>query len=213
MVLVEMVLVEMGPQARMQDIADEADITQSLLHYYFRKRDDLYQAVFEKEPCRFWPEPSSVLVSDELLQAKLETFARTVIDFHAQNPHLAAFIAFEIRYFETHYFETHYNDEHLERLREAFADLDLSVMQEQIDRRAASGEVAPVDARQLLTNVLALCIFPFISRPILQSIYGVDDAGFKAFVDQRRDAVPQFIHRVLYEGAPLLEREDDEIGG
>jgi AcrR family transcriptional regulator len=194
------VFVEMGPKARMQDIADEADITQSLLHYYFRKRDDLYRAVLEKELRRFLPEPVGLLVSDQPLETKLEVFARKVIDFHAQNPHLAAFVAFE----------THYNDEHLERLREAFANLDLSVMQEQIDRRAASGEVAAIDAEQLLTNVLALCIFPFISRPILQAIYGMDDASFDAFVERRREAVPQFVRRALYEGAPVFE-DDAEV--
>ena len=34
--------------ARMQDIANHAGINKSLLHYYFRTKDHLFNAVFEK---------------------------------------------------------------------------------------------------------------------------------------------------------------------
>ena len=34
--------------ARMQEIADEAGINKSLLHYYFRTKDRLFDAVFQE---------------------------------------------------------------------------------------------------------------------------------------------------------------------
>ena len=34
--------------ARMQDIANHAGINKSLLHYYYRSKDRLFDAVFEK---------------------------------------------------------------------------------------------------------------------------------------------------------------------
>ena len=33
--------------ARMQEIADTAEINKALLHYYFRNKDKLFEAVFE----------------------------------------------------------------------------------------------------------------------------------------------------------------------
>jgi AcrR family transcriptional regulator len=185
------VFVELGPaRARMQDIAEEADITQSLLHYYFRKRDDLYRVVFERELKRFVPEQVGVLMSDRPLVEKLETFAREVIDFHAENPHLAAFVAFE----------THYNEEHRERLRNTFADLDLSVMQEQIDARSEAGDMEPIDAHHLLTNVLSMCLLPFVTAPIFRTMYGMDESTYDNFLDERKDHVPQFVERALQCG-------------
>jgi AcrR family transcriptional regulator len=182
------VFVELGPvRARMQDIAEEADITQSLLHYYFRKRDDLYRAVFEEELKRFVPEQVDMLMSDRPLFKKLETFARGVIGFHGDNPHLAAFVAFE----------THYNEQHRERLEETFADLDLSVMQEQIDARVEAGEMTPIDARHLLTNVLSMCLLPFVTAPIFRTMYGMDETAYQGFLDERREHVPQFVERAL----------------
>jgi AcrR family transcriptional regulator len=171
----------------MQDIAEEADITQSLLHYYFRKRDDLYRAVFEEELKRFVPEQVDVLMSDRPLLEKLETFARGVIDFHAENLHLAAFVAFE----------THYNEEHRERLEDTFADLDLSVMQQQIDARVEAGEMAPIDARHLLTNLLSMCLLPFVTAPIFRTMYGMDEDAYHDFLDERKDEVPAFVERAL----------------
>ena len=182
------VFVELGPvNARMKDIADEAGITQSLLHYYFRKRDELYRAVFQAELQRIMPEQVYELTSDAPLPDKLEAFARGIIDVHAANPHLAAFVVFE----------THYNDEHFDEINEALAGLDLDVLQQQIDERVAAGTMAPTSAEQLLTNVLALCLFPFLARPILQSAYDMDDAAYRAFIEERKDAVPQFVRRAL----------------
>ncbi|MFB6273851.1 MAG: TetR/AcrR family transcriptional regulator [Salinibacter sp.] len=55
------VFVEKGPNARMQDVADEADINQSLLHYYFRDRETLYRTVFGEELQRIMPAQTEVM--------------------------------------------------------------------------------------------------------------------------------------------------------
>jgi AcrR family transcriptional regulator len=190
------VFVELGPvQARMQDVAEEADITQSLLHYYYRNRDQLYRAVFQEELQRFMPARVEALTSDAPLPEKLETFARGMIDFHAENPHLAAFIAFE----------THYNDEHFEQIEAPLADLDLAAMQKQIDARVEAGTMAPTDAKHLLAHVLSLCLFPFIARPILQSVYDMDDAAYEQFIAERKKTVPQFVTRALSQAKTPAE--------
>jgi AcrR family transcriptional regulator len=184
------VFVEKGPvNARMQDIADEADITPSLLHYYYRKRDALYEAVVEQEIRRLIPAQLEILTSNQPVAEKLSDFARGVIDFHASNPHHAAFVAFE----------AHYNDNHLKKMGEAFKHLDLSVMQTQLDERAAAGDEVPTDARQLLMHVLSLCIFPFIAQPIFQSIYDMEDEAYQAMMEKRKEEVPLLIQLALRE--------------
>lgn len=182
------VFVEKGPvNARMQDIADEADITPSLLHYYYRKRDDLYEAVVEQEIRRLIPKQAALLSSDRPLEEKLAEFARRLIDFHAANPHHAAFIAFE----------SHYNERHLERLRDAFAHLDLEALQNELDARSHRGESVPGDARHLLMNILSLCIFPFIVSPIFRAIFEVDEDAYRQILEQRKEEVPTFIRMAL----------------
>lgn len=182
------VFIEKGPvEARMKDVADEADITPSLLHYYYRKRDHLYRAVFEEEMKRLIPAQIEVLESDRPLEEKLEAFIHGILDFHADNPHHAAFVAFEV----------HYNDEHLERLREAFGQLPLDRLQDELHAHARESGREPIDARQFLTHVLSLCLFPFIARPIFQSIFDMDDDAFQAFIETRKQTVPALIRRAL----------------
>jgi AcrR family transcriptional regulator len=182
------VFVELGPvKARMQDIAEEADITQSLLHYYFRRRDDLYRKVFEEELQRVMPEQMEVLASDRPLREKLEVLARGMIDFHADNPHLAAFIVFE----------THYNDDRFEEIEAALSDIHMDALQEQIDERVEAGEMAPIEATHLLAHVFSLCLFPFIAKPVFRSMYDMEEDEYRRFIEERKQAVPDFIDRAL----------------
>lgn len=182
------VFVEKGPiQARMKDIADEADITPSLLHYYFRKRDHLYDAVFEEEMKRLIPSQNEILTSDASLEEKLEGFIQRILDFHSENPHHAAFIAFE----------AHYNDEHLDRLHETFSMLKLEPLQKELDRRADEAGTEPMDVRHLMTNIFSLCLMPFIARPILKSIFEMEDDAYQDFIEARKTLVPQFVKQAL----------------
>jgi AcrR family transcriptional regulator len=181
------VFVEQGPTARMTDVAEAADIHQSLLHYYFRRRENLYRKVFEEELKRTMPAQADVLRSDRPLSEKLRRFAQNMIDFHAKNPHLAAFILFEI----------HYNDEHFDTIEATLVGIDLADLQQQIDERVEQGEMEPVDVRHLLTHLFSLCLFPFLAKPIFQLIYDLDEAAFDAFIEERKEAVPAFIDRAL----------------
>lgn len=190
------VFVRLGPaKARMRDVADEADITQSLLHYYFRTRDDLYEAVFERELKRFIMQQINLLTSDQPLVEKLQTIAHDAIDFHMDNPHLAAFVAFE----------THYNEENALPVRQIFSEFDLSVLQKQVDAHADAQRQPAPDARHVLVNMMSMCLFPFIAAPILRSMMDMDKAAYRTFLEQRKQQVPQFIAAALRGSASVAE--------
>src|SRR6266536_3155842 len=57
--------------ARMQEIAAEAGVNQALLHYYFRTKDRLSKAAFERAAAQFMPAAIRVLASDAPLEAKV----------------------------------------------------------------------------------------------------------------------------------------------
>src|SRR5260221_12478809 len=61
--------------ARMQEIAAEAGVNQALLHYYFRSKDRLSKAAFERAPAQFMPAAIRVLASDAPLDAKVARIA------------------------------------------------------------------------------------------------------------------------------------------
>ncbi|MBE9468013.1 MAG: TetR/AcrR family transcriptional regulator [Bacteroidetes bacterium] len=83
--------------SRMQEIADEAAINKALLHYYFRSKDKLFEAVFDDAIMKFLPKIGNVLNSDKSLFDKIRLFTNHYIDFFIENLYLPLFIFSELR--------------------------------------------------------------------------------------------------------------------
>src|SRR4030095_3359762 len=62
--------------ARMQEIAKEANANSALLHYYFRSKERLAEAVFQRAAMQLMPAVIRILGSDAELEAKVETVAQ-----------------------------------------------------------------------------------------------------------------------------------------
>src|SRR3954454_23020437 len=66
--------------ARMQEIAAEAGVNQALLHYYFRSKDRLARAAFERAAAQLLPAVIAVLASDLALDAKVTRVVEIELD-------------------------------------------------------------------------------------------------------------------------------------
>lgn len=181
--------------ARMQEIAEEAGVNQALLHYYFRSKDRLADAVFREAAGRLIPSVAQVLGSDEPLERKIERFVHRYIDVVRQNPFIPGYILAELH-------------QHPERITAFATELAgappawvangfLGKLRAQLEERAAAGTMRPITPQQFLVNVLALCVFPFAARPLLATAFGMDDAAFGRFLDERRAELPGFIISAL----------------
>ena len=58
--------------ARMQEIAEEAGVNQALLHYYFRSKERLSEAVFADTAGRMFPVLIATLGSDAPIGEKID---------------------------------------------------------------------------------------------------------------------------------------------
>ena len=83
--------------SRMQDIANRAGINKALLHYYFRTKDQLFNAVFEmiarKIPQKICP---CIRMKILVLRRKSGSSSKKHIKFLQENPKLPAFILNEV---------------------------------------------------------------------------------------------------------------------
>jgi hypothetical protein len=53
------------------------------------------------------------------------------------------------------------------------------------------------DFRELFINILALCIFPIIARPMLQHILEFSDKEYDLFIEKRKKELPVFIMNAI----------------
>ena len=53
------------------------------------------------------------------------------------------------------------------------------------------------DFRDVFINLLALCIFPIVARPMLQQIFEFSDKEYEQFIEKRKKEVPKFIMNAI----------------
>ena len=80
----------------MQDIADDAGINRTLLNYYFRSKDQLFEAVFRKAMANIVPSLVSMLHSDISFEDYVPKMIHTVIDGMIENPQIPIFVLQEL---------------------------------------------------------------------------------------------------------------------
>ena len=80
----------------MQDIADDAGINRTLLNYYFRSKDLLFEAVFRNAMGIFVPGIVAMLHSDITLEDYIPRLIETVIDTMIENPQISIFVLQEL---------------------------------------------------------------------------------------------------------------------
>jgi len=181
--------------ARMQEIAAEAGVNSALLHYYFRSKDRLAEAVFVKAAGELFPAIAAILVSDQPLPAKVRAFVEVELDRLSSTPYLPAYIISELAH-------------HPERIPQlltavtglqpvSFGERLRGVLKAQIDGEVRAGRMVPIAPEQFMVNLLSLCIFPFAARRMWTGLLGLDDPAFTRFIATRRRELPDFFMRAL----------------
>lgn len=169
--------------ARMQDIADEAGINKALLHYYFRNKEKLFQTIFKEASRQFFPKITHIIDSDIPLFQKIERFSSEYINMMQQNAYLPLFVLNEVT-------------KEPKRFKEKILknkELPFSKLVAQIEAEIKNKKIKPVNSAQLFLNMISLCIFPFIAKPMWMLASGMDEHQFNIFMDQRKTEVPKLI--------------------
>src|SRR5690554_1392940 len=164
---------------RMKEIADEAGINKALLHYYFRSKQKLFEAIFEKAFTQILPDIINMVESDKNFIEKLNIFIDNYFDLLMKNPFLPGFILTEIN-----------RDSDLIVSVFRKHGVNPSVFLEVAKKEMGKGNIRKMDPRELLINILALCIFPFAARPLLEIIFfNNDEKAYKEFLILRKENV------------------------
>ncbi len=181
--------------ARMQEIAQEAGVNQALLHYYFRSKEGLSMAVFRQIALRMFPALVQTLSADISIDEKIDRLVALYLDNLSRNPFLPGYLIAEMQ---------HHPERLSQLLSPALGGAPAHVLpplfdklRAQIDERVAAGEMRPIAPEQFAVNLISLCIFPFAARPMLHAVFGMDDAAFARFIEQRKTELPAFFRNAL----------------
>jgi len=176
--------------ARMDDIAKEAGINRALLHYYYRDKQTMFNIIFETRFKEFFGGIFNIFNADTSLFEKIRRLIEHEITTLIIHPDLARFIISEVA-------------NHPERLIEYGKKLNLNPMlflekfETLVQAEVKTGKIKFIEGRQLIMNIMSLCIYPFVARPIVRTMMQLDSDAFNQMMEQRKKEVYQFIMNAL----------------
>lgn len=174
--------------ARMHEIAEKAGINKALLHYYFRTKENLFDAVFRKLASSLLEKFTPVFSPGITFEEKIRFFFREHISFLKTNPRLPLFILTEL-------------NRNPDRINKIFEDADLGKIfdmlslqhPEEIKKYNITRENMP----QIMASIAAMSVFPFIAKEIISEVLKKESRSFDSFIEERKAFAPEFILNAL----------------
>ena len=175
--------------ATMREIASAAGINISMLHYYYRSKDNLFDIVFNDVFQRLYGRAIETIASSASVPEKVRQIVLLYTDTLAQDPRLANFIFNEVT-------QRPSRVGRFAKYKELI-DRHVAVFQHQLDQEAASGRIRAVSVMELLVNIGSLCMYPFMTFPLWQKIFGVDLQDITRLIMDQRETYVQNILKTI----------------
>ena len=176
--------------ARMQAIADAADINKAMLHYYFQDKATLYEEVFAYTMRRFMASFGESLKEAPTFEETLGVFIDGYVEFVRSDEAAMRLMVQENLAGGT------LLGEHL-RTAKTSGEAPPNILVDTVEAAAEAGEIRAVDPHQTVLSVISSCLFFFVARPTVEIIHPAADEDWDAFIDTRKDHLFSLIYHGL----------------
>ncbi|MCI0515683.1 TetR/AcrR family transcriptional regulator [candidate division KSB1 bacterium] len=161
------VFVEKGYSgARMQEIADQAGVNKAMIYYYFHSKDALFETIIREAFEQLFQLFGGIWQTEALNPEQLlPQIVHAHLKFLTEHPYLPRIILHEIN---------SQNPVVEKVIRDVFEKIGQSRLQtpyQIIEAGTQAGLIRSSDPQQTIWNIVALDIFHFITRPILEVVW------------------------------------------
>lgn len=169
--------------ARMQEIADEAGINKALLHYYFRNKQKLFEAIFTNLFKQIIPNVITLVDSNKPINIKLSDFIENYMEVILNNPYLPAFVIKEINR----------DPEFFGSIFTSFGIKPMLIF-EMFEKEMDAGNIIRMNPKEVMINILSLCLFPFAASPLIQLLTSNNnDQEYRQLLEERKKTIKDFV--------------------
>ncbi|MDR0385094.1 MAG: TetR family transcriptional regulator [Prevotellaceae bacterium] len=165
-----------------RDIAIEAGTNVALLNYYFSSKEKLCEIVMEESLRKVFLGLEGAF-RKSTVEEKLESIVNNYFDILLKNPDLPLFVFREIQAGATGFFDK--------------SGISPGLISQSTFVKQLGEELNVKNPLQIMLNILALVIFPFIAKPIWMRVADMDENGFTAFVEERRTLIPAWVKLLI----------------
>jgi AcrR family transcriptional regulator len=153
------------------------------VHYYFRSKDKLFDAIFQEAFQQFFPKIVEIMMTEKPLFEKIEFFIDTYITMLSNNPHLPSFVMHEINR----------NPVRIVSIIKK-SGVKPEYLGIAIQKEVDAGVIIPTNPVHLIINMIGLCLFPFMAKPIIQGfVFNGNSEAYQQFLSERKKEVTSFV--------------------
>jgi len=169
--------------ARMQEIADEAGINKAMLHYCFKNKQLLFEAVFMNAFGQLAPQIKEIFTSEDSVFDKIKKFTHSYISFVIMNPYLPQFVIQEMNNNPAFVMSFLKNENRP----------NPALLITQIEKEIADGIIKPINPKQLLMDIFSMTVFPFAAKMMMKGMIQISDAEFNQMMEERKTSIAEQI--------------------
>ena len=182
------VFIEKGfAETSMSEIATRANINRPTLHYYFRTKEKMYQAIVGSIAQTILPKVFDALTNrDESISQRIGCIVDAYYAIFLENPSLPMFILREVNRDPQQLIHTVCEIHAIDPILQA-----LTSLQEEMNQ----GQLKQVPLQFVFYNFYSLLLMPFLTYDFSQKVFHCDEANFKTMLmDWRQNIIDQMEH-------------------
>jgi TetR/AcrR family transcriptional regulator len=168
------------------EIAEKAGCNQALIHYYFRTKEKLFEAIFEEKARIIFSNVVEVSDSADSFEEGLSRAIEVHFDMLRKNPRLPFLVINELTT----------NPSRLEMVK-AIVRPKIEGVYSRLERwiaeEVAKGGIRPIEPFDLIYDIITLNAAIFLAAPIFKQALNIDKAAFDKYLDARKKANVEFI--------------------
>jgi TetR/AcrR family transcriptional regulator len=162
-----------------QEIADAAVVNRALIHYYFRSREHMLSILLDEAMEEKRERVKSILSFDLPFREKIARYIDAIITYNMTYPYLENFIISE----------TVRNKDRTEAYCARNQSRSSDLIRDQLAEEIQQGRLAPITPEHFLVNLIALCNYPMLAKPILRTIHGMTEEAYHEFLLERKRVI------------------------
>lgn len=171
------VFIERGyAETSMSEIATKAGINRPVLHYYFRTKDKMFQAVFGSIVSSIIPQVfDAIMQREKSIAERIECIINAYYSLFESTPYLPLFMLRELNRDPELLIKTILGLNITETMRKAITSL-----QEEMEE----GKLKKVPLQFIFFNFYSLLTFPFLTIDISRKIFDNNEESFRKSLDE-----------------------------
>jgi len=162
--------------ATTQEIADAAGVNRTSLHYYFRSRDLLLEAVFKEAMQGLSQRLNECMEAKKPFKEKIASLIEVFLKDMTAFPYQETFLVTEINTLG----KALMND-----IQAGPVNTFLAEVKHEMDK----GSLEPMDPLHFLMNLFSLLSYPLIMAPLYQQLFQVSSGDFALLIKQRKEII------------------------